>query len=282
GAASEIARLAVRPRPELVVERESLVALIGPGPAADLQWREDDARRQLGAALVSRDEAIDAEQFWRREAADRETFDQSDAREQLRSARRVRSETEREARNADVDASAVEQAILEQVRIRRQQGSDVRSALDRLELVDSALSTKRQSEIDQTSQSPPAYVVGLLGKQPHDRSRALRWRQGVVEIEDWRRSIVSPPTSESENPWQFALGPRLEGWEGRRRRRVIANLRAVRRDLGLELPDTPADEARPSSPTSEVARRIVARANRNPHRPGQAGRANPPLRRELP
>jgi conjugative relaxase-like TrwC/TraI family protein len=233
-AASEVARLSVRPRHELVDEREALVALIGPGPATDLQWREDDARRRLGAALVSRDEAIDAEHHWRREAADPESLDQLGAREFLRGARRARAGIEREVRKAGDEASSVEKAIVEQLRIRHRQGSDVRTALDRLELVDSALSTKRQSGLDQRSQKPPSYVIGLLGRQPSERSRALRWRQGVVEIEDWRRSATMPTPFASQNPWIAALGPPLEGWDGRRQRRVVANLRAVRRDLGLE------------------------------------------------
>jgi hypothetical protein len=183
---------------------------------------------------VSRDEAIDAEYHWQREATDPESLDGSGAREHLQEARRVRANTEREARNAEDDANSVEQAIVEQVRIWRRQGSDVRTALDRLELVDSALSTKRQSEIDQNSQNPPGYVIGLLGKQPSEQSRALRWRQGVVEIEDWRRSATMPTPSAKQDRWIAALGPPLDGWDGRRQRRVFANLRAVRRDLGLE------------------------------------------------
>ena len=113
-------------------------------------------------------------------------------------------------------------------------GTDVRSALDRLEIVDSALATLRRREIARWSSEPPEYVVALLGPRPSDQGRAQRWQQGTVEIEDWRRSLGVSDGSDSPNAWTRALGPPSEGWEGRRRRRVVANLVAVRRDLGLE------------------------------------------------
>ena len=68
-------------------------------------------------------------------------------------------------------------------------GADVRSALDRLEIVDSALATLRRREIAAWSSHPPEYVVALLGPRPADPGRAQRWQQGTVEIEDWRRSL---------------------------------------------------------------------------------------------
>ena len=87
------------------------------------------------------------------------------------------------------------------------------------------------------SSEPPEYVVALLGPRPSDQGRAQRWQQGTVEIEDWRRSLGVTDGSDSPNAWTRALGPPSEGWEGRRRRRVVANLVAVRRDLGLEETD---------------------------------------------
>jgi hypothetical protein len=117
----------------------------------------------------------------------------------------------------------------------------VRSALDRLEIVDSALGTLRRREIAAWSSHPPEYVVALLGPRPTDPGRAQRWQQGTVEIEDWRRSLGVSDGSDSPNAWTRALGPPSEGWEGRRRRRVVANLVAVRRDLGL---DETTDRAR--------------------------------------
>jgi hypothetical protein len=110
----------------------------------------------------------------------------------------------------------------------------VRSALDRLEIVDSALATLRRREIAAWSSEPPEYVVALLGPRPTDQGRAQRWQQGTVEIEDWRRSLGITDGADSPNAWTRALGAPSEGWEGRRRRRVVANLVAVRRDLGLE------------------------------------------------
>jgi hypothetical protein len=252
-AASEIARLARVPRVDLGVERDALVALIGPGPAADLQWREDDARHRLGAAVVHRDEVIEEERAHEREAADPDTFDTTSAREQLRATRRARAVTEHEARDAHEDAVAVEQAIVAQARIRRHRGSDVRAALDRLEIVDSALSTKRQQELDALAVSPPLYVVRLLGPQPTDRGRALRWRQGLVEIEDWRRSTDIPGAVDGLNPWEQALGPTLDGWDGRRRKKMVASIRAVRRDIGLEVT---ADTASPAGASTAA---VIAR-----------------------
>jgi len=116
-------------------------------------------------------------------------------------------------------------------------GADVRSALDRLEIVDSALATLRRREIATWSSEPPEYVVALLGPCPSDAGRAQRWQQGTAEIEDWRRSVGVTDGSDSPNAWTRALGPPSEDWEGRRRRRVITNLVAVRRDLGLDESD---------------------------------------------
>ena len=125
-------------------------------------------------------------------------------------------------------------ALSAQQSVRAVLGTDVRSALDRLEIVDSALATLRHREIARWSSEPPEYVVALLGPRPTDQGRAQRWQQGIVEIEDWRRSLGVTDDSNSPNAWARALGLPSEGWEGRRRRRVVANLVAVRRDLGLE------------------------------------------------
>jgi hypothetical protein len=125
-------------------------------------------------------------------------------------------------------------ALFTQQSVRALLGADVRSALDRLEIVDSALATLRRREIAAWSSEPPEYVVALLGPRPADPGRAQRWQQGTVEIEDWRRSLGVTEGSDSPNAWTRALGPPSEAWESRRRQRVVANLVAVRRDLGLE------------------------------------------------
>ena len=54
---AEIARLAGEPREVLGHERDTLVSLIGAGPAVDLTSRQGDASRELGISLVQHDEA---------------------------------------------------------------------------------------------------------------------------------------------------------------------------------------------------------------------------------
>jgi hypothetical protein len=49
---AEIARLAGTPREALGYERDTLVSLIGAGPAVDLKTRQADATRELGISLV--------------------------------------------------------------------------------------------------------------------------------------------------------------------------------------------------------------------------------------
>ena len=61
---------------------------------------------------------------------------------------------------------------LYQQSVRALLGADVRSALDRLEIVDSALATLRRREIAAWSSHPPEYVVALLGPRPADPGRA--------------------------------------------------------------------------------------------------------------
>jgi hypothetical protein len=85
-------------------------------------------------------------------------------------------------------SEAADTALCAQQSVRAVLGSDVRSALDRLEIVDSALATLRRREIATWSSEPREYVVALLGPRPSDAGRAQRWQQGTVEIEDWRRS----------------------------------------------------------------------------------------------
>ena len=144
---------------------------------------------------------------------------------------------ERDVTEAAEASEAADAALCAQQSVRAVLGTDVRSALDRLEIVDSALATLRRREIATWSSDPPEYVVALLGPRPsdarpratvaagHRRDRGLATLLGVTDGAD------------SPNAWTRALGPPSEGWEGRRRRRVVANLVAVRRDLGLEETD---------------------------------------------
>jgi hypothetical protein len=237
GAAAEIARLAGTSREALGNERDTLVSLIGAGPAVDLTSRQGDASRELGVSLVQRDEAHEEAGVFATMSATSEGVERRDLQGRYTAARRRLVSAERDVTKAAELSEAADAALFAQQSVRAVLGTDVRSALDRLEIVDSALATLRRREIAAWSSHPPEYVVALLGPRPADPGRAQRWQQGTVEIEDWRRSLGVSDGSNSPNAWTRALGPPSEGWEGRRRRRVVANLVAVRRDLGLEETD---------------------------------------------
>jgi hypothetical protein len=192
----------------------------------------------------------------------------------LRAARRLRAATEREVRAAADDVNAVEQAIVDQARVRRAFGSDVRSALDRLEVVDSALSSQRQRRIRQAAASPPSYVTALLGPKPAQPGRAVRWQQGLVEIEDWRRSNPTLTEKDGQDPWNAALGPPVDGWNERKRRRLVANLRGVLRDVGIQQKDLEA-AAVGNAPQNAESVAIMARSRQLPphHLAGRGARA---------
>jgi hypothetical protein len=231
---AEIARLAGTSREALGHERDTLVSLIGVGPAVDLTTRQADATRELGISLVQRDEAhLEAGAFASMSATS-EGIERRNLQGPYTAARRRLGRAERDVTEAADLSEAADAALSTQQSVRAVLGTDVCSALDRLEIVDSALATLRRREIARWSSQPPEYVVALLGPRPADQGRAQRWRQGTVEIEDWRRSLGVTDGSDSPNAWTRALGPPSEGWEGRRRRRVVANLVVVRRDLGLE------------------------------------------------
>jgi hypothetical protein len=234
GAAAEIARLAGTSREALGNERDTLVSLIGAGPAVDLTSRQGDASRELGVSLVQRDEAHEEAGVFATMSATSEGVERRDLQGRYTAARRRLVSAERDVTKAAELSEAADAALFAQQSVRAVLGTDVRSALDRVEIVDSALATLRRREIAAWSSHPPEYVVALLGPRPADPGRAQRWQQGTVEIEDWRRSLGVTVGADSPNAWTRALGPPSEGWEGRRLRRVVGNLVAVRRDLGLE------------------------------------------------
>ena len=234
GAAAEIARLAGESRETLGNERDTLVSLIGAGPAVDLTSRQGDATRELGISLVQRDEAREEAGVFATMSATSEGVERRNLQGPYTAARRRLVHAERDVTEAAEASEAADDALFAQQSVRAVLGTDVRSALDGLEIVDSALATLRRREIARWSSEPPEYVVALLGPRPTDQGRAQRWQQGIVEIEDWRRSLGVTDDSNSPNTWTRALGLPSEGWEGRRRRRVVASLVAVRRDLGLE------------------------------------------------
>jgi hypothetical protein len=199
-----------------------------------LTSRQGDASRELGICLVQRDEAHEEAGALATMSATSEGVERRNLQGHYTAARRRLGRAERDVTEAAEASDAADAALCAQQSVRAVLGSDVRSALDRLEIVDSALATLRRREIATWSSEPPEYVVALLGPRPNDEGRAQRWQQGTVEIEDWRRSVGARDGSNSPNAWTRALGPPSEGWEGGRRQRVVANLVAVRRDLGLE------------------------------------------------
>ena len=169
-AQQEIGKLARSPLSELSAERDDLVAMIGPGPAVDLSWQEDDARRRFGVAIVQRDEAIDLVQRREHELAESHGDERRRAKRRLHTARRLRLRTERELRGALAASENVDAAIDHQKDVRALRGSDVRRELDRLEVVDSAVSTARERQIAAWAAIPPPHIGGLLGPQPSDRA----------------------------------------------------------------------------------------------------------------
>ena len=214
-----------------------LVSLIGAGPAVDLTTRQVDAFRELGISLVQRDEAHEEAGGLASISATSEGVERRNLQGRYTAARRRLARAERDLAEAAELSEAADAALSAQQSVRAVLGTDVRSALDRLEIIDSALATLRRREIATWVSEPPEYVVALLGSRPADQGRAQRWQQGTVEIEDWRRSLGVSDGEDSPDAWTRALGAPSEGWEGRRRRRVVANLVAVRRDLGLEETD---------------------------------------------
>jgi len=186
---AEIARLAGTPREVLGEERDTLVSLIGAGPAVDLTTRQVDASRELGISLVQRDEAHEEAGVFATMSATSEGIERRNLQGPYTAARHRLGRAERDVTEAAELSEAADAALSAQQSVRAVLGTDVRSALDRLELVDSALATLRRREIERWSSEPAEYVVALLGPRPSDQGRAQRWRQGTVEIEDWRRSV---------------------------------------------------------------------------------------------
>jgi len=105
-------------------------------------------------------------------------------------------------------SEAADAALFTQQSVRAVLGSDVRSALDRLELVDSALATLRRREIERWSSEPAEYVVALLGPARaikaarngggrHRRDRGLatvRWRQRWLRLAERLTRALGPPS----------------------------------------------------------------------------------------
>lgn len=225
---------------ELAERRRVLAQAIGLGPLVDSAALEQSRRRELGGAVVALE---DLEEERARASAAlvlAETAEERrGAKEVLRRLGPERRELQAEAELALSGLVTVEEAVSAQGAARAAEGGDLRAVGFRLEVLDSALATRRQRWLDGLCADPPAYLVRLLGAPPvDDVRRQLRWRQGVTDVEDYRRSVGLGGTAGAGGPgsslWTEALGPEPEGFEGRRYRRVVEAVAAVRRDIDVE------------------------------------------------
>ena len=139
----------------------------------DLTTRQADATRELGVSLVQRDEAQEEAGVFATMSATSEGVERRNLQGPYTAARRRLGRAERDVTEAAEVSEAADAALSAQQSVRAVLGTDVRSALDRLEIVDSALATLRRREIATWSSEPPEYVVALLGPRP-SRSKAAR------------------------------------------------------------------------------------------------------------
>lgn len=118
-------------------------------------------------------------------------------------------------------------------------------------------------EIERLVASPPSYVTGLRGPEPLDRAKALRWRQGLTEIEDWRRQRGTLAAGQGD-PYEAAFGPPLSGRAGRRQRRLAARTRSLRASFETATAEGSslclADDARSRARTAPYRRTRLVRS----------------------
>jgi len=281
-----VAELAVGSAEELSQRRRELTEAIGSGGLADPASMEELARRELGAVAVSFDEARADEEAARERASVDTGEARAAAKAELRELRRDLKALEEDVTLAISRSEGTYEVLRSQERARGRLGSDLRRLGRELELVDSALATRRFRNVDALCADPPDYAVSLLGKAPGDARMRLRWRQGLVEIEDYRGSTAAgtddeyapSPATAGASPWTQALGEVPEGFEARRYHRVVENIRAVRRDIGIEQVELP-QAADGSGPAPDMVAAVLARARR--HSDPARRRAPPPRGRGM-
>ena len=236
-----IAQLVEADPDELGRFHRELTGAIGTGPVADPVALADETHRELGAAAVALD-AIHSAEGWARSALEEAGIeDRAAARAELREVHRQHRAIKEEAELIWAASEGTDDLLSRQDAARAKHGTDLRLLAAELEVIDSALATGRRRRLDGLCQAPPGHIVALLGEEPDEPFKALRWRQGLTEIEDWRHAVglglmpESPPQSSPRasptSPWVDALGEEPDGFEGRRYRRVKANLEVARRDL---------------------------------------------------
>jgi len=236
-----IAELSLDSPDELGERRRELSEAMGAGMLADPLDIEERSSRELGAAAVSLDEAQAEEKAALEKVTSASGEDKGEARSELRRVRRELQGIDEDATVALERSQGTDELLRSQHRARERIGSDLRVIGEELEIVDSALATRRRGGLDALCADPPEYVVELLGRPPSDARRRLRWRQGLAEIEEHRRSLRMEAGDETAvssrtraSPWVRALGEQPEGFGSRRYIRLVENLRAVRRDVGVE------------------------------------------------
>jgi conjugative relaxase-like TrwC/TraI family protein len=259
----QIAEAADEAPDELARRRRELARALGMGPLADPVALEDRRRHELGAAAVALAELEDAVAGLSASLAGTGAPDERrEATEALRRLLAERRELQAEAELARLAAEGVDEAISAQEAARQTEGSDLRLVGRHLEVVESALATRRQRLLDGLCADPPGYVARLLGSPPEDRARRLRWRQGAAVICDYRRSAgldEADTPQPGRSAWCEALGAEPEGLEARRYRRVVEAVSAVRRDIGLE--DVPLGAAVSADDALRQGAQAVSRAS---------------------
>jgi hypothetical protein len=272
-------------REEVGHRHRELTAAIGMGPLSDPVGLEDDARRTLGAAAVTLEEALVQEAVTRERVGTTSGEERRIARAELRDLHRNLRSLEDDAAMAYAASETTDDLLARQEAARNCTGSDLRLVARELEVIDSALATERQRHMDLLCDDPPEHVIGLLGKPPQNARTHLRWRQGLVEIEDYRQLVglgdsetspqaPSPQVPSRASPWDQAIGEEPTGFEARRYRRVVANIEAVIRDIGTE--EMPLAQAVASSRASpDMVAAVLSRPRGNNQR---ARRRAPPTR----
>lgn len=275
----QIAEAAGEDPEELARRHRGLARALGLGPLADPVGLEEQRRHELGAAAVGLGELeTEIARLSARLADDGGGEERRETKEALRRLGAERRELRAEAELAQLAATGVDEALSAQHAARGDEGSDLRVVNGRLEVVESALATRRQRFLDGLCADPPSYVVRLLGRPPEDAARRLRWRQGATAVCDYRRSAgLDEPgvTRPGPSVWAEALGPEPEGFEARRYRRVVEMVSAVRRDVGID--DVPLAPAVSADDRGRNGAQPVSRASPGPDR--RRRRAPPPRSR---
>jgi conjugative relaxase-like TrwC/TraI family protein len=246
-----IARLSERSSPsELARRRAVLAEALGPGPTADPVGAREAAERRFADAVLDVDDARLV-----LEATARFGKSESRAEDEL-AARRGRASLAGAEQAATVAGAEADAAV---ATMRARRGVDVRAGREELEIVDAALARHHRRRLAELSADPPPWATEALGREPADRARFLRWRQGLEVIDDWRgsrepgSSRQPRPVTAVQDPLERALGPRPEGSsDGQAWDRASRAVHQARVDLGLEAADASEHSGEAAGATAET------------------------------